>query len=307
MNTSGQTTLSEARSKQFLSRFGVKFAKEIEVMRESDSITNAVKAAEQIGFPVVVKLCGDLIAHKTERGLVRLAVKTSTDVALAAQELLAKTSPQDGEVSLIVASMESGKREFIAGVIRDPQFGLFVMIGLGGIYAEILGDVAFAPVPLTHAGALDLQRRLKQQAIFQEFRGEKAVSREQIADVLVALSNAIENDDSIASIDINPILVRSDGSIVAVDALVVTKTKGMLPIDETRDTNSASQYFDALFNPRAVVVVGASTATIDPSVRTRIGFISIDAIESSFSTAFDSATNTSAICSRDTAFSPRNS
>ena len=263
VNTSGQTTLSEARSKQLLSRFGVKFAKEIEVMRDSDSITNAVKAAEQIGFPVVVKLCGDLIAHKTERGLVRLAVKTSTDVAQAAQELLAKTSPQDGEVSLIVASMESGKREFIAGVIRDPQFGLFVMIGLGGIYAEILGDVAFAPVPLTHAGALDLQRRLKQQAIFQEFRGEKAVSREQIADVLVALSNAVENDDSIASIDINPILVRSDGSIVAVDALVVTKTKSTLPIDETRDTklssNSASQYFDALFNPRAVVVVGAST------------------------------------------------
>ena len=258
MNTSGQTTLSEARSKQLLGRFGVKFAKEIEVMRNGDSIANAVKAAEQIGFPVVVKLCGDLIAHKTERGLVRLAVKTSTDVAQAAQELLAKASPQDGEVSLIIASMESGKREFIAGVVRDPQFGLFVMIGLGGIYAEILGDVAFAPVPLTHAGAMDLQQRLKQQAIFEEFRGEDAVSRDQIANVLVALSNAVENDDSIASIDINPILVRTDGSIVAVDALVVTNTKATQPAAQTT-RSSASQYFDVLFNPRAVVVVGAST------------------------------------------------
>lgn len=211
MNTSGQTTLSEARSKQLLGRFGVKFAKEIEVMRNGDSIANAVKAAEQIGFPVVVKLCGDLIAHKTERGLVRLAVKTSTDVAQAAQELLAKASPQDGEVSLIIASMESGKREFIAGIVRDPQFGLFVMIGLGGIYAEILGDVAFAPVPLTHAGAMDLQQRLKQQAIFEEFRGEDAVSRDQIANVLVALSNAVENDDSIASIDINQFLCAQTG------------------------------------------------------------------------------------------------
>lgn len=262
MNTSGQTTLSEARSKQLLGRFGVKFAKEIEVMRNGDSIANAVKAAEQIGFPVVVKLCGDLIAHKTERGLVRLAVKTSTDVAQAAQELLAKASPQDGEVSLIIASMESGKREFIAGVVRDPQFGLFVMIGLGGIYAEILGDVAFAPVPLTHAGAMDLQQRLKQQAIFEEFRGEDAVSRDQIANVLVALSTAVEKDDSIASIDINPILVRTDGSIVAVDALVVTNTKATLPAAQTTrssTSSSASQYFDVLFNPRAVVVVGAST------------------------------------------------
>ena len=258
MNTSGQTTLSEARSKQLLGRFGVKFAKEIEVMRNGDSIANAVKAAEQIGFPVVVKLCGDLIAHKTERGLVRLAVKTSTDVAQAAQELLAKASPQDGEVSLIIASMESGKREFIAGVVRDPQFGLFVMIGLGGIYAEILGDVAFAPVPLTHAGAMNLQQRLKQQAIFEEFRGEDAVSRDQIANVLVALSTAVEKDDSIASIDINPILVRTDGSIVAVDALVVTNTKATLPAAQTT-RSSASQYFDMLFNPRAVVVVGAST------------------------------------------------
>lgn len=258
VNTSGQTTLSEARSKQLLGRFGVKFAKEIEVMRNGDSIANAVKAAEQIGFPVVVKLCGDLIAHKTERGLVRLAVKTSADVAQAAQELLTKASPQDGEVSLIIASMESGKREFIAGIVRDPQFGLFVMIGLGGIYAEILGDVAFAPVPLTHAGAMDLQQRLKQQAIFEEFRGEDAVSRDQIANVLVALSNAVENDDSIASIDINPILVRTDGSIVAVDALVVTNTKATLPAAQTT-RSSASQYFDKLFNPRAVVVVGAST------------------------------------------------
>lgn len=264
MNISGQTTLSETRSKSVLQQFGVVFADEIEVTTDGDPIAKTVEAAEQIGFPVVVKLCGDSIAHKTERGLVRLGIGSSEAAASAARELLAKATEHDGEVSLLIAKMESGKREFIAGIIRDPQFGLFVMLGLGGIYAEVIADVAFAPVPLSKKGALDLQRRLRQQKIFDEFRGESEVSREQLADALVALSKAAESDPSISSIDINPILIRSDGSIVAVDALVV---KYPLTSSTDRDSmtahlsspNTTDRFFESLFNPKGVVIVGAST------------------------------------------------
>jgi acetyltransferase len=254
---SGQTTLSETKSKSLLQKFGVVFAAEIEVTTDGDQIANAVKAAEQIGFPVVVKLCGDSIAHKTERGLVRLGVNSADATAIAARELLAKATVDDGDVSLLIAKMESGKREFIAGVMRDPQFGLFVMLGLGGIYAEVIADVAFAPVPLSKTGALALQGRLRQQKILESFRGESAVSKDQLADALVALSNAAESDQSISSIDINPILIRNDGSIVAVDALVVKDS--LKPSKESQSSNTTGRFFESLFNPRGVVVVGAST------------------------------------------------
>ena len=257
MIISGQTTLSETKSKSLLQKFGVVFAAEIEVTTDGDPIANAVKAAEQIGFPVVVKLCGDSIAHKTERGLVRLGVNSADATAIAARDLLAKATVDDGDVSLLIAKMESGKREFIAGVMRDPQFGLFVMLGLGGIYAEVIADVAFAPVPLSKTGALALQGRLRQQKILESFRGESAVSKDQLADALVALSNAAESDQSISSIDINPILIRNDGSIVAVDALVVKDS--LKPSKESQSSNTTGRFFESLFNPRGVVVVGAST------------------------------------------------
>ena len=264
MNISGQTTLSETRSKSLLKQFGVVFADETEVTADYDSVEKAVKAAEQIGFPVVVKLCGDTIAHKTERGLVRLGLESAAATAVAARELLAKATSDDGEVSLLIAKMESGKRELIAGIMRDPQFGLFVMLGLGGIYTEVLADVAFAPVPLSKKDALALQDRLQQQKILDGFRGESAVSREQLANVLVALSDAAESDPSISSIDINPILIRSDGSIVAVDALVVKHSQTTLENSshtskDMQSSESTGRFFDSLFNPRGVVVVGAST------------------------------------------------
>ena len=264
MNISGQTTLSETRSKSLLKQFGVVFADETEVTADHDSVEKAVRAAEQIGFPVVVKLCGDTIAHKTERGLVRLGLESAAATAVAARELLAKATSDDGEVSLLIAKMESGKRELIAGIMRDPQFGLFVMLGLGGIYTEVLADVAFAPVPLSKKGALALQDRLQQQKILDGFRGESAVSREQLANVLVALSDAAESDPSISSIDINPILIRSDGSIVAVDALVVkhsqaTPENSSHTSKDMQSSESTGRFFDSLFNPRGVVVVGAST------------------------------------------------
>ena len=264
MNISGQTTLSETRSKSLLKQFGVVFADETEVTADYDSVEKAVTAAEQIGFPVVVKLCGDTIAHKTERGLVRLGLESAAATAIAARELLAKATSDDGEVSLLIAKMESGKRELIAGIMRDPQFGLFVMLGLGGIYTEVLADVAFAPVPLSKKGALALQDRLQQQKILDGFRGESAVSREQLANVLVALSDAAESDPSISSIDINPILIRSDGSIVAVDALVVkhsqaTPENSSHTSKDMQSSESTGRFFDSLFNPRGVVVVGAST------------------------------------------------
>src|SRR6187551_714659 len=138
------TTLAEAQSKALLASYGLPIAQE----RLVSSVDDAVAAASALGLPVVLKLNGPGIAHKTERGLVRLNLTTTDAVREAATSLLAAATPDDGEVTLLVAQLVRGARELIAGVVRDPQFGPAVMLGIGGVVAEALGDVAFRLVPM---------------------------------------------------------------------------------------------------------------------------------------------------------------
>jgi succinyl-CoA synthetase beta subunit len=208
-------TLSEAESKRVLAAAGVPVLDERVVATADD----AADAADAIGYPVVAKLCGDAIAHKTERGLVRLRLLDRDAVRSAAAELLAAARPDDGEVGVLVAPMVFGNRELIAGLHRDPQFGMTVMLGVGGILAEAVKDVTFRLVPITPVDAGEMIDDLRTQALLGPFRGEEAVDRGKLVDVLVGLSNAAA-DNSITSADVNPLIVTADGSPVAVDALV---------------------------------------------------------------------------------------
>ncbi len=208
-------TLSEAESKRVLAAHGVAFPPEHEVADPAA----AEAAAADVGFPVVVKLGGAGIAHKTERGLVRLGLADGDDVRSAAEELLAAARPEDGQVHLLVAPMLKGSRELIAGLHRDAQFGMTVMLGIGGVLTEALADVAFRLVPITRLDAMEMIDDLATQALLGEVRGEPALDREAMADVLVALSQAAEADPTIVSADLNPLIVV-DGQPVAVDALV---------------------------------------------------------------------------------------
>jgi acetyl-CoA synthetase (ADP-forming) len=208
-------TLSELDSKRLLAGHGVVFPDEREVRTAADAVT----AAREIGHPVVLKLGGAAIAHKTERGLVRLGLVDDGAVRDAATDLLAAARPEDGEVHVLVAPMLRGNRELIAGLHLDEQFGMTVMLGVGGILAEALADVAFRLVPITPLDAEEMIDDLATQALLGELRGEPAVDRAALVDVLVGLSRAAEADPSIVSADLNPLIVV-DGRPVAVDALV---------------------------------------------------------------------------------------
>jgi len=208
-------TLSEAGSKELLGGFGVPFPAEHVVSTADD----AVAAAEALGGPVVVKLGGDAIAHKTERGLVRLHLVGVDAVRDAAEALLAAATPDDGEVHLLVAPMLRATRELIAGLHRDEQFGTTVMLGVGGILAEAVADVAFRLVPITRTDAEEMLDDLALQKLLGEFRGEPAVDRDAVVDVLLGLSQAAEVRPDVVSADLNPLLIV-DGRPVAVDALV---------------------------------------------------------------------------------------
>jgi acetate---CoA ligase (ADP-forming) subunit beta len=213
--TGDTTTLSEAESKRLLTVHGVPIAEE-RIAPDPDA---AAEAADALGYPVVVKLNGDRIAHKTERGLVRLGLDDAEAVRRAGAELLGLATAEDGEVSLLVAPMVRGSRELIAGLATDPQFGMTVMLGVGGILAEAIGDVVLRLVPIDRVDAEEMIDELATQALLGEFRGEPPVDRDALCAVLLGLSSAAQADDRIVSADLNPLIV-SGGRPVAVDALV---------------------------------------------------------------------------------------
>jgi acetate---CoA ligase (ADP-forming) subunit beta len=208
-------TLSEAESKALLARHGIPVPAEELVASPEE----AAAAADRIGYPVVVKLCGPAIAHKTERGLVKLGLRDGDAVAAAADKLLAAARPEDGDVGLLVGAMVSGARELIAGFVRHDEFGPCVMLGIGGIFAEALGDAAFRLAPLDSVDADELIDDLSNRALLGALRGEPPVDRAALTRILLGLAEVGEGDERIRSIDLNPLIV-SDGVPVAVDALV---------------------------------------------------------------------------------------
>jgi len=185
----------------------------------ADQVIEAMASDPSVAYPVVAKLCGRAIAHKTERGLVKLRLSGEAELRDACEALLAAARPDDGHVELLVSTMVAGNRELIAGITTDPQFGQVVMLGIGGILAEAVADVSFRLAPISPADADDMASDLSTQKLLGEFRGEPAVDRESLAATLMALCAAAQSEPGFVSADINPLIIV-DGVPMAVDALI---------------------------------------------------------------------------------------
>ena len=208
-----QKALSEYDSKRVVASAGVTITKE----GLATSRDEAVKLAEEIGFPVVLKGCSSTVTHKTEMGMVKLGLSGGDDVAQAYDEIMAAGLELDG---VLVQEMIKGQREFVIGLTRDPQFGPCVMFGLGGIFTEVLNDVSFRVAPITEIDAMEMIEEIKTKKLLDEFRGSPAVDRNTLVKALVGIGNLGNEHDEIAEIDINPVIISGDQPI-AVDALVV--------------------------------------------------------------------------------------
>ncbi len=212
----GQKALSEYESKLLIERAGVPIAKQgLAISKEE-----AISIAQDMGYPVVMKGCSAALTHKSELGLIKLNINDDTEASAAYDELMATGIEMDG---VLVLEMISGDREFVAGLGRDPQFGPYVMFGLGGIFTEALNDVSFRIAPLRAFDANEMMDEIKAHKLLDTFRGKPAVDREALVDILTNVGRMGMESTEIGEIDINPLIIR-DGKPVAVDALIVLDT-----------------------------------------------------------------------------------
>lgn len=209
----GASFLSEDESKRLLASFGVRIGKEL----LTKSLDEALVYAKEVGYPLVIKGCGRTLLHKTEMGLVEIGIRDQQDLQTRFDTLLKKL-PDDADGLLLSAMVES-KREFIAGLSVDPQFGPVVMFGLGGIFTEAMKDVVFRVCPITRIDATEMLQGIKAKKLLDEIRGLPAVNREALCDILMAISKISTQIPDVTQIDINPILFDGDMPVAA-DALV---------------------------------------------------------------------------------------
>ncbi len=210
----GLKTLDETISKKILSTFGVKVVQEIEVTG-ADHLEDV---AYKLGYPLVLKGISKDIPHKSEMGLVVTNLNTFKQVKAAYKSI--KSKEHLGIEKIIAQPQIQGSREFVAGMFRDPDFGPVVMFGLGGIFTEALKDFALRLSPVSFDEAVECIKEIKARELLGNFRGERAVSIESLANILVGLSDLALSFEEIKEIDINPIVATKNGEVVAVDALI---------------------------------------------------------------------------------------
>jgi acetyl-CoA synthetase len=208
--------LDEVESKSLLARFGVP----VPVARIVHSADEAVAAAGELGYPVVVKALG--VAHKTEVGGVRLNLGSADEVSAAIIEI------SDLSESYLIEKMIGGVvAELIVGVARDEQFGPYLVVGGGGILVEMMKDSASLLLPTTREDVLHALGQLKCAPLLNGFRGAPRADLNAAADVILAVAGMVENDpSSIIELDINPLMLLAEGhGVVVADALISLNTK----------------------------------------------------------------------------------
>ncbi|ARF15984.1 acetate--CoA ligase family protein [Sporosarcina ureae] len=215
-------TLSESQSSEILNEYGIRTAKRA-IAQTSEE---AVEFAATIGYPVVLKIDSPDIPHKTEVDGIRLNVNNAEEVRKAFDEVYqnaTRNCPHATIHGVSVQEMLAEGVEVIVGVTNDPTFGPVIMFGLGGVFVEVFKDVSFRVAPITRQDAIDKMESLKGYELLKGVRNKKPVDKEAIIDVLLKVSELIQDySNEIKEIDINPLIVYENG-IVAADALIITK------------------------------------------------------------------------------------
>jgi len=218
-----RTVLTEIESKQLVSEAGIPVVES----KLARSQAQAVSMSREIGFPVVLKVVSPDIIHKSDSGGVKLGLANAAQVGRAYTEIIAAAKRTDSKAKLHGVSVQKMARpgvEVIMGMSKDAQFGPVLMFGLGGVFVEVLKDVAFRIVPLVRRDASQMIREIKGYPVLEGYRGQEPANITILEDLLLKLSDFVDKTPEIKELDLNPILAYSDGA-VAVDARVILESQ----------------------------------------------------------------------------------
>ncbi|MCX8069456.1 MAG: acetate--CoA ligase family protein, partial [Thermodesulfovibrionales bacterium] len=219
----GRTEVGEDPAMKILSNYGFTFPERA----LAQSAIEAGVVAERIGFPVVMKISSPDILHKTDVGGVKLNINSALVAEDAFREITTNASrfmPDAYIEGVMIYEMIKGGKEVILGVSYDRTFGHMIMVGLGGIYVEVLKDVAFRIAPVGYKEAGEMLNDIRSIALLRGARGEKPVDIDAVIDSIVRVSNLVTDFPEIRELDINPILVMNKGAF-ALDARIIFESK----------------------------------------------------------------------------------
>ena len=215
----GRSLLTEIEAKELLKQAGVNVVD----TKLATSKEDAISISRQLGFPVALKIASADVVHKSDAGGVKLDVKTATQAGKAYDDIMKAIKKQYPEAKIEGVSVQKMARpgvEVIIGMSKDTQFGPVLMFGLGGILVEILKDVSFRIVPLVRRDAREMVREIKGYPLLEGYRGQEPVDVANLEELILKVSDFVEQHPEVAELDLNPVFAYSDGAI-AVDARVI--------------------------------------------------------------------------------------
>jgi acyl-CoA synthetase (NDP forming) len=214
--------LTEIEAKQILAEAGINCT-DTRLATNKDA---AVALSEEIGYPVVLKISSVDITHKSDAGGVKVNLSDKTAVEKAYDDIMASCTakfPNADIEGISVQGMAQAGTEVIIGMTQDPSFGPVLMFGLGGIFVEVLKDVAFRIVPLDKNDASDMIHEIKGKKLLEGYRGQDPADIPFLEAMLLKLSELVDKTEGIAEIDMNPVFAYKQGAVV-VDARIILET-----------------------------------------------------------------------------------
>jgi len=215
----GRKYLLEPEAKTICTKYGIPVTK----FKVAKSETEVVQFAEEIGFPIVLKIVSPDVIHKFDVGGVILNINSETEARTAYNEILEnvkKHKPNARIAGIFVQEMAPQSTEVIVGATKDPQFGPALMFGLGGIFVEVLKDVTFRIAPISEFDAREMITEVKAYPILKGYRGQPPVDVEAIVNILLNTSRLVMEHQEIKELDLNPIMVYEKGA-KTVDARII--------------------------------------------------------------------------------------
>ena len=219
---SGRTVLTEVESKQLVAEAGIPVVE----TKLAKTKAEAISISKKMGFPVVLKIVSPDIIHKSDIGGVKLGLANATQVGKAYTEIMAAAKKANKKADIHGISVQKMARpgvEVIMGMSKDAQFGPVLMFGLGGVFVEVLKDVAFRIVPLNRRDASQMIREIKGYPLLEGYRGQEPANVTALEDLLLKLSDFVDKNPQIKEMDLNPIFAYKDGAL-AVDARVILES-----------------------------------------------------------------------------------